>query len=551
MGLGTTLYFNGTILTMEDAQPTAEAVLTQGERIVAVGGETDLRKRMGSGAAEVDLEGHTMLPAFIDPHGHFPDPGFIRLFRVDLASPPRGDCIDMATALSRLRARAAKTPKGEWVMGVLFDNTAIAERRMPTRAELDAVSTDHPVWVIHASGHNGVANSNTLKQQGIADDTPDPPGGRYGRDPETGELTGLIEGLSAMGPLGDTDFLIGRERFWQGFEACRDEYLSHGVTFAQNAWATRAMLDHFASLPAGQDPGIDILLLPIAELEPDLMQGPNALDWPDTPWFTLGPRKLFTDGAFQLQTAYLSEPYFKPANAEAPSGMTYISKEDLFSQVRMLHRLGYQIHCHCNGDAGSENFIDAVEAALLAHPRNDHRHTVIHGQVLREDQMTRMVQLGMTVSFFSAHIHFWGDRHYDTFLGADRAARISPAATAERLGLRYTIHNDASVTPTRPLHLANCAVSRKTASGRVLGEDEQISAISALKAQTIDAAWQVFQENERGSILPGKLADFAILDRNPVENKDHLTNCVVMQTVRRGVRVYAKNVCDESPRAHT
>jgi predicted amidohydrolase YtcJ len=534
MGFGQTLYFNGAILTMDDAFPGADAVLTAEDRILAVGSEADLRCTAAPGAAEVDLQGYTMLPAFIDPHGHFPDPGFIRLFRVDLAAPPRGDCPNMSTALDRLKAKAAQTPKGEWVMGVLFDNTAIAEGRMPTRTELDSVSTDHPVWVIHASGHNGVANSCALDRQGLTADTPDPPGGCYGRDPSTGALNGLIEGLSAMGAMGDTNFLIDRERFWQGFAACRDEYLSHGVTFAQNAWASQDMLAHFASLPEGHDPGIDVMLLPVAELEPALSQGRAGLDWRQTPHFTLGPRKLFTDGAFQLQTASLSAPYHKPSNAVAPCGIPYTDPQTLFAEVDKLHRLGLQIHCHCNGDAGSEMFIDAVEAALRKHPRSDHRHTIIHGQVLREDQMKRMVRLGMTVSFFTAHIHFWGDRHYDTFLGPDRAARISPAATAKQLGLRYTIHNDASVTPTRPLHLTHCAVNRTTASGRLLGEEERISVDAALKAQTIEAAWQVFQEDERGSITPGKLAEFIVLAENPMKNSTEVQNNQVLCTIRRG-----------------
>lgn len=541
MDRGQKLYFNGTILTMEEKQPAAQAVLTEGEHILAVGDLGALRDRLTSGTEEVDLQGKTMLPAFIDPHGHFPDPGFIQLFRVDLSAPPRGDCTDMEEALRRLSARAAQTPKGEWVMGVLFDNTAIAERRMPTRAELDGISTEHPIWVIHASGHNGVANSYTLMQQEITRETPDPPGGRYGRDPGTGELTGLIEGLSAMGPMGDTDFLIDRARFWQGFDACRDEYLSHGVTFAQNAWATGDMLEHFASLPAGSDPGIDVLLLPIGVLEPKLSQGLVPLCMPESRYLSLGPRKLFTDGAFQMQTAFLSEPYFKPSNPDAPCGMVYADRNEIFAEVLKLHRLGLQVHCHCNGDAGSEIFIDAVEAALEAHPRTDHRHTLIHGQVLRDDQMVRMVRLGMTVSFFSAHIHFWGDRHHDTFLGPDRAARISPASTAERLGLRYTIHNDASVTPTRPLPLAHCAVNRRTASGRLLGESERVSVLSALKAQTIDAAWQVFKEDERGSIAPGKIADFAILDQNPLRRDSPPIDCSVLWTVRRGKTVFKKN----------
>ncbi len=538
MSRGQILYSNGTILTMDDDAPRAEAVLTQNDRILAAGSEADVRSQAIGDLTEFDLRGRTMMPAFIDPHGHFPDPGFIRLFRVDLAAPPRGDCADIATALQRLKVKAAQTPKGAWVMGVLFDNTAVAERRMPTRAELDSVSTDHPVWVLHASGHNGSANSYTLQQQGIHRDTPDPVGGRYGRDDETGELTGLIEGISAMGAMGDTDFLIDRERFWQGFAACREEYLAHGVTYAQNAWASMDMLAHFASLQPGDDPGIDLLLLPIGELEPALTCGPNPIDWPETPYFRLGPRKLFTDGAFQLQTAFLSAPYHNPSNPDAPCGMAYVEPSEHVRDVRKLHDLGFQIHCHCNGDAGTDMFLDAVESALETSPRDDHRHTVIHGQVLRDDQLERMVKLGVTVSFFSAHIHFWGDRHHDTFLGAERATRISPAASAERLGIRYTIHNDASVTPTRPLHLAHCAVNRLTASGRLLGEEEKISAYSALKAQTIDAAWQVFQESERGSIEAGKLADFVVLSGNPLESPAEIQDHKVLCTIRRGQCVF-------------
>lgn len=534
-----TLYFNGTILTMDAQNSSPEAVLTDGSRIQAVGAEADLRARMPSDVHEHNLQGRTLMPAFIDPHGHFPDPGFIRLFRVDLSPPPLGDCTQMAQALDRLREKADATPEGEWVMGVSFDNTSILEGRMPTRAELDDVSLNHPIWVIHASGHNGAANSVALERRGINRQTPDPEGGRFGRDPDTGALTGLIEGLSAMGEMGDTDFLINRERFWQGFDACRDEYLAHGVTYAQNAWTSQAMLDHFASLPADQDPGIDIELLPIASLEPELSTHWIGANWPGNPHFTLGPRKLFTDGAFQLQTAYLSAPYYRPIDSDHPCGMVYTSQKQLDADIRKLHEKGLQIHCHCNGDAGAEMFIDAVEKALQAHPRADHRHTIIHGQALRDDQLRRMALLGLTVSFFPAHVYFWGDRHFDTFLGPERSARISPAASAEQFGVRYTIHNDASVTPTRPIHLAHCAVNRKTASGRVLGEDQKISVLSALRAQTIDAAWQVFKEEQRGSIEPGKVADFAILSRNPLHAPDHLTDTRVLETIRNGQIVFS------------
>ncbi|MGB5838263.1 MAG: amidohydrolase [Albidovulum sp.] len=535
------LYFNGPILTMDPHDTVAEAVLTIGEKIAAVGALSDLRAQMPADTTLVDLAGKTMIPAFIDPHGHFPDPGFIRLFRVDLSSPPRGGCADLATALKRLGEKARSVPSGEWIMGVLFDNTAIAEGRMPTRDELDGVSTNHPIWVLHASGHNGVANSAALAQQGLTSDTPDPVGGRFGRDPQTGDLTGLIEGISAMGEWGDTNFLIDRDRFWQGFAETRDEYLAHGLTYGQNAWASAETLAQFASFPADQDPGFDLMILPVGELEPELSQGPNAMRDLDNPHFTLGPRKLFADGAFQLQTAYLRDDYAKPISPDAPRGVPYVSAAELNAQVKKLHEMGFQIHCHCNGDAGADLFLDAVEAAQKAKPRKDHRHTIIHGQVLHDDQFERMARLGVTVSFFSAHIHFWGDRHYDTFLGPERAARLSAAGSAERHGVRYTLHNDASVTPTRPIHLAHCAVNRVTSSGRPLDGGQKISVLAALRAQTIDAAWQVFLEDMRGSIETGKIADFAILNQSPLGQGQDILDLQVLKTIRRGKTVFEKS----------
>ena len=450
----------------------------------------------------------------------------------------------MAAALARLREKASQTPAGDWVMGALFDNTAIAEGRMPTRAELDSVSTDHPVWIIHASGHNGVANSLALERFHLTSDTPDPPGGRYGRDPHTKQLTGHIEGISAMGELGDTCFLIDLDRFWQGFGAARDEYLTHGVTLAQNAWTNREMLAYFASLPADQDPGIDLVLLPADDTNPEQAPCCDPPDWPGNPHMTLGPKKLFSDGAFQMQTACLTAPYHKPLNPEAPFGTLYATLDEMAPQVAKMHREGFQIHCHCNGDAGADLFLDAVEAALDECPRADHRHTVIHGQVLRDDQLERMARLGVTVSFFSAHIHFWGDRHFDSILGPERAERISPARSAELHGVRFTLHNDASVTPTRPFHLAHCAVNRRSATGRVLGEGQRISVRSALRAQTIDAAWQVFQDGMRGSIEVGKVADFAVLSRDPFEAPEQIDTVSVVSTIRRGNVVIGSELFD-------
>lgn len=532
------IFTNGTILTMDEANSVAEAVGVVGERIQAVGSLDDVRAAMPAKLEEIDLLGKTMIPAFIDPHGHFPDSGFVSELRANLAPPPSGVCTNLEDVFKQLKRKADETPPGEWVMGASYDDTSIEEGRMPTSDELDAVSDKHPIWVIHSSGHCGSANSMALTAQGIEEDTPDPLGGVYFRD-ENGRLNGQMNGLSAMGDMADTHFLINQNRFLLGFDAARKEYLSYGVTLAQNAWTALPLLEMFADIAAKGDPGIDLVLLPIAEIEPGFSKNGLGGHWPDETYISLGPRKLLTDGSFLMRTAYVTEPYYTGTEgAEPDCGLPYIERQMLFDEIKKLHDMGYQIHTHCNGDAAADMFFDAVEVALAANPRGDHRHTLIHGQVMRREQLDRAASLGITISFFSAHIFYWGDKHYSDFLGPDRSQNISPAGWAEEAGVRYTLHNDASVTPTRPMHLMHCAVHRKTSSGRVLGPDQRISVTSALRAHTIDAAWQVFMEKDRGSIEPSKIADLVILDANPHENVDKLDQTKVEQTWRRGVCVY-------------
>ncbi len=532
------IFTNGHIMTVDNNNREVEAVGICGDRIISAGSFNKVQAELPKDATVIDLHGKTMIPAFIDPHGHFPDPGFIDLYRADLASPPRGESTCLADVFRLVGEKVAQTPVGDWVMGAALDHTSLVEGRMPNRDELDRISTEHPIWVIHASGHCGSANSLALERQGITEDTQDILGGRFLRDAK-GRLNGQIEGISAMAEMGDTHFLINSERFREGFDTCRAEYLRHGVTLAQNAWAPTSLLEMFAEVAEQGDPGIDLVVLPIAEIEPEFSTTGLGAHWPDDTYIKLGPRKLFTDGSFQMRTAYLTEPFFTAQDGGTPDcGLPYVEREVLFSEIKKLHDMGFQIHTHSNGDAGSDMLLDALEAALLANPRKDHRHTLIHGQVLRDDQLARMHKLGVTVSFFSAHIYYWGDKHYTDFLGPERANRISPAGSAERAKVRYTIHNDAAVTPTRPLHLMHCAVNRKTSSGRVLGEDQRISVTSALRAHTIDAAWQVFQENERGSIETGKLADFAILSDDPIMRSDTLDQVRVVETIRRGRTVW-------------
>lgn len=533
------LYYNGIILTVDGEDSITDSVLTDDGMIVAVGYKDELIAQASPSMAARDLQGRTMIPGFIEPHGHFPDSGILALWRVDLSGAPLGTCNTMDETLKRLAGRVAETPKGEWVLGGMFDQMAVEEKRFPTRQELDNISTEHPIWVCHFTGHGGATNSLGLQARGIDRSTTDPKGGRFGRD-DDGELDGLLEGMTAMGELGDGEFQINSEKFHAACKVAAQEYLSQGVTLAQNAWAPETMLQLFSDVTHHDDDiGMDVVVLPAAHMEPALSRGERGVSFPPKGRIRLGPRKLFSDGSFNLQTACITEPYYKPFNGDPDHcGTLAVTVEGMTRHVGALHDAGFQVHVHANGDAAADVMLDAIENVLKVNPRDDHRHTFIHCQNYRDDQLDRMMELGVVCSFFPAHLHYWGDMHTEITFGPERVKRMCPLRAAADRGMRFTIHNDATVTPTRPLHLMWCAVNRLSASGRSLGEEQKITPREALRAHTIDAAWQVFRDHDRGSIEAGKRADFAILSENPMDNPSGLKDIHVMETIVRGETQY-------------
>ncbi|NQV43611.1 MAG: amidohydrolase [Rhodospirillales bacterium] len=534
-----TIYYGGPIITVNGEDQVADAVLISDGKFIAVGDYSDIKASAPPSTQVIDLKGRSMVPGFIDPHGHFPDSGMLALFQVDVSGPPLGPCNTITDLLGRLEKKVTDTPPGEWVVGNLFEINGVEEKRYPTRWELDSVSTDHIIVVYHISGHGCVTNTPGLAHCNLDKDSPDPVGGRYGRYLESGELNGELDGMGAMKAIGELDAQLTPEKFKAGFRAAAREYLSKGVTLAQNAWATENLLRLFSHVAHEDEPAIDVMVLPAAHLEPRLSNGELDFDFPEGTRIMRGPRKLFADGSFPLQTAVLSKPYHRPLNGDPNyCGKLAITRESMIKHVGALHDAGFQTHTHVNGDGTADVMLDVMEAVLAANPREDHRHTFIHCQTFRDDQLDRMKELGLTPSFFPAHIHYWGDVHCEVTVGPERAARLSPAGSAVRKGLRFTIHNDATVTPTLPLHLMWCAVNRTTTSGVQLGRDQCITPMQALRAHTLDAAWQVFLDHERGSIEPGKRADFVILSENPLENPSGLKDIIVEQTVVRGETVY-------------
>ena len=530
-------YVGGVVLTMDAQDRTVSAVGTDGDRIAIVGSDDEVLRWAGP-ARIVRLEGRAMVPGFVEAHGHFPGEGLFA-FRADLRSPPVGAVRSIDDVVARLREQAEKAPRATWVIGLGFDDTLVTEQRHLTRADLDRVSPDRPVVALHVSGHLASVNSAGLAALHYARGTPDPAGGRIRRDPASGEPDGVLE-ESALEPFKEAVLEPGPLEAIGIARAASALYAARGVTTAQNGYATLAHLRGLGLLSRIGLVPIRLVLWPGEPATEALAAGTASFASFDERWVRRGAVKLVADGSIQGYTAYLSEPYFvPPAGDPSFRGYPRLSREELRERVMRYHAAGYQIAVHGNGDAAIDDILDAFEAAQTAQPRSDARHVIVHAQTARPDQLDRMKALGVVPSFFVLHTYYWGDRHRDVFLGPERAARISPAHSAAARGIRFTLHADSPVVPMEPLRIVWAAVNRRTTSGAVLGEDERIDVRRALRAVTIDAAWQHFEEAEKGSIEVGKLADLVVLDRSPLDDPATIDRIPVHATIVGGRELFA------------
>lgn len=532
------VFINGDILTMDAENRVVQALAVRQDVIEAVGSTEQIMALVDEETEVVDLRGRTLLPGFIDAHGHFPGSGATAL-GADLNSPPLGKITNIRELQEALKQQVANPSPGNWVWGLGYDDTLLAEHRHPTRQELDEVSTEHPVVATHISGHMLVANSRALELAGIDASTPDPVGGVIGRMSDSREPNGLLEETARLGIMEMIQGLGLGDIFTLVKAAVRD-YVSHGVTTAHAGGIPKPLLrgnSLFSKL------GIVPLRLNMYPFEHDfgdaLLNGDyDPADYSSERVAMVGV-KLVADGSIQGFTGYLGQPYHTPYHGDASyRGYPSIPREELFAKVKALHAAGYRLAIHANGDQSVEDVLDAFEAAQAVHPVADPRMVLVHSQMAREDQIARMKDLGVTPSFFSAHTWYWGDRHRDIFIGPERAAVISPAKWAQHYGVRFTSHMDTPVTPMRPLQAAWSMVYRQTYGGDVLGPEQRIGIMDALRAVTIDAAWQVFQEDNRGSLEPGKYADLVILSGNPLDDPMGMRDLQVERTLIGGATVY-------------
>lgn len=533
------VFINANVLTMDENNTTHQAIALNKGKIVAVGSNQDVESFIGDNTVVHDVKGKTIIPGFVDAHSHFPGVG-LGTVSVDINSPPIGEMRSIDDIKSKLKQAASKKKPGKWVIGYGYDDSLLVEQRHVTRDDLDEVSTEHPIYLMHISGHFGVANSLGLELSGIDENIKDIEGGVYVRD-KSGRLNGVMEETARI-KTAELAFDLSFFEFLDMIKGGVKNYASEGVTTVQSGLASETLIK---GLSFGKKLGF---LLQTLVLWPEQKTG---LRWAEGEFDSrqyeglgthIGAVKLVVDGSIQGYTGFLNKPYYKMSHGHKDDyrGYPSMSQEKLNQMVLELHQKGLQIATHVNGDAAIDAFIEAVEKAQAKAPRKDARHIAIHAQMATEAQLKQMQKLGIVPSFFVSHVYYWGDRHRDVFLGPERAASISPTASSAKLGQRFALHLDTPVVPMQPLHAAWVAVNRQTSSGKTLGANERISPMQALRALTIDAAWQLFLEGKLGSLEVGKQADLVVLDKNPVTNGQSIKDIQVLKTFVNGVEVFTK-----------
>src|SRR5882672_6493585 len=573
-----TIYTNGVIITVNDAQPSAEAVGVKDGKILAVGARDDVMRHQGASTEVVDLKGRTMIPGFVDGHSHICDYGMLWGYPA-LNPPPVGDVksIDDIVAIMRRFIEEKKIPRGVAVFGNGYDDSMLAERRHPAREDLDRISTEHPVVIIHASGHLGSANTPALEKVGFVKGAPNPKGGAIRCDPQTGAPTGVVEEQAVFNFLPLLPPKTDEQRL-QTLIEIQCYYASFGITTAQDGQTLPPSVSLLRKAAARGKLIIDIVSYPKWTFFEKALAGEREVDVENArPGFAsniesfhrcgapegqvdpnitqmvkeqigvyqnrlkFGGIKITCDGSPQGETAFLTRPYLHPPEGQPPNyrGYPTLSQEELDRWFDAAYERDVQIIAHCNGDAAADMMIEAAGKAQRKHGKKNLRPVMVHAQTVRADQLDLMKELDVIPSFFSAHTFYWGDWHINETLGRERARHISPLRSALLRGMKFANHTDAPVTPPDQLMAIHSAVNRTSRSGVIVGPEERISPMDALKAVTIWGAYLYFEENEKGSIEPGKRADLVVLSANPLTvDGAAIKDIRVLQTIKDGRTIY-------------
>lgn len=537
-----TIYTGGDIVTVNDQQPSVEALAVKDGRILALGSASEIRLAyQGESTRTVDLAGKALLPAFIDPHSHY----FSALTvanQVNLFAPPAGPGSDIPSIIRELKEFRDRNaiPAGEIIQAYGYDDNAMPERVGLTRDDLDLDFPENPVLVGHVSMHGAVLNSAAMQLYGISAETETPPGGIILRKPGSNEPEGLLMETAYL-PIFASLPKPSAEQEVEWSRAAQMLYAAAGITTAHEGATHAADLALMQRAAAGGANIIDVVAFPfITDLDRVLADNPPETFGEYVNGLKLGGVKITIDGSPQGKTALFTTPYLTggPGGEENWRGEPTFAEEQVKVMVKQVYDLNLPLNLHANGDGAIDMFLRAHAYAAGQDPARPRRTTVIHSQFARPDQLDKYVAWSITPSFYTEHTYYFADTHILN-RGKEQAFYISPMRTAIDKGLRPTNHTDFVVAPLDQMFVMWTAVNRISRSGVLVGEGQRATPLEALEAITINAAYQYGEEDFKGSLEPGKLANLVILSENPLAvDPMKIKDITVAETIKNGETIY-------------
>lgn len=518
------LVVNGTVYTVDDRMPKVEAFAVRHGRFLAVGSNAEIRKLATKDTRVIDAAGLTVVPGFIDAHTHPVYSGIRHLLHVDC------DRRSIAAVKEAIRQRAAKTPDGEWVFGFKFDDTKLSDNRPLTRADLDDAAAKHPVRLGHRGGHTAIYNSLALKLAGITKDTPDPDGGKFGRDAK-GELTGFAAERAAgmVKRLPDPTPQQARA----GVKLISALMTAAGLTSVHDAGADRLFFQAYQEARAAGELAFRVYFLSAPDLFQTFKAAGLRTGFGDDR-LRIGAVKLMCDGSASERTMRMSKPYVGRPN---DFGILVTTQEKLNEQIGDAHAHHFQVGVHANGDVAIDMVLNAYELAQRLHPRADARHRIEHCTLVTPAILKRMAALGVIPTPFYTYVHYHGDKWAQ--YGDERLQWMFAHRSFLDHGIRVAGASDYIPGPYEPLMALQSMVTRKDITGRVWGENQKIKVAEALRVCTLNGAYASFEEKSKGTITPGKLADFVVLGADPhTTDPDKIKDIKVVRTVVGGQTVH-------------
>lgn len=536
------IYLGGEIVTIEDAQPTAEALAVKGGYILASGDRKLIEERhKGSSTRIVDLGGKTLLPGFLDAHSHY----FSSLTvanQVNVYAPPAGPGKDPASILSELvKFRDGnKIPKGVVIQAYGYDENVMPPGNQLTRDHLDKEFADNPVLVGHVSMHGAVLNSAAMKKWNISAETKTPPGGVIVRKPGSDEPAGLVMETAYLPIFGSLPQPTRDEEVaWS--KAGQMLYATAGITTAHEGATHASELEAMKRAAAGGATLIDVIAYPfIADLDETLKNNPPSSFGKYINRLKIGGVKITIDGSPQGKTAYFTTPYLAggPGGEKNWKGELTFPEETVRQMVKRVYEMGVPLNLHANGDAAIDVFLKAHEFAAALDLTKDRHVTVIHSQFVRPDQLDKYVQYKVTPSLYTLHTYYFAEAHVAN-RGLAQASFISPMRAALDKGLHPTNHTDFVVAPLDQMFMLCSAVNRVSRAGAVVGPDQRVTPLEGLRAMTINVARQYGEEATKGSLRAGKLADLVILDKNPLKvDPMAIKDIKIVETIKEGKTIF-------------